>query len=860
MRFIVAMAWREVRASWRRLMLFFLCIALGVGATVSLRSFTRVFWGSLARDSRMLLSADVRIESGEAWTAEQGDIFARQSAAYGVSGQTRLLETQTVARAANDPEARPVLVELKGIEAGFPLRGEFRLAGGLRYSHDLVAGGGALVSGSLLERLHVGIGDRIIVGGAPLTVRGAIERMPGNALNFSPLPRVAADYQEVEAAGLTGFGSRVRYSWLFNVPDGQERAFTQALWREYGDRRIRGSIGSFHYIENWLSQSLSNIDGFLSLIGLAILVLGGIGIASVTRVFVQQRVRTVAILKSLGGRNRRVIGAYVALVFALSLAGSLLGLVVAKAITTGFAGYTSARLPLDVDPRLSPLACVQGVAVGVLVALLFALPPLLEIRDVKPILVLRQDAAVGRRRIDWLKIAAQVLLAAAVAALAGWQAGTYRDAALFVGAVAATAIVLNGAGATLMGVLARVHRPASRSSPQVGRASGGRRRSFVLRQGIGSLHRPGNQTRVTMFTIGLGALFVIAVRLFQVNVQHEYMLDLGALSADMFLIDVQPDQRAPVEAALQRLGATAVTLLPLSRARLVGLRRDPLNPNRVPANRIGGEFRVTHKPELGSNETILKGEFWPPSPSSRPEVSVETGLAEWLKLHVGDVLVFEMAGRRIDVPVTSIRQEDRRVRSLASLVRSDIVFRPGSLDALPHTYVGGARGPADGPARARLQNEVLAEFPGLTLVDALDDIEEVRRRIRDVSTGVSVLGGFVLACGILILVGAVAMTKMQRLYEAAVLKTLGAKRRVLLRITVVEYGVLGLLAGAIGSAASIGVTWALSRFGNRPLPWALHPWINVAGAVLTAAVVIVVGVLATFDVAARKPLAILREQ
>src|SRR4029079_14301652 len=204
---------------------------------------------------------------------------------------------------------------------------------------------------------------------------------------------------------------------------------------------------------------------------------------------------------------------------------------------------------------------VQGVAVGVLVALLFALPPLLEIRDVKPILVLRQDAAVGRRRIDWLKIAAQVLLAAAVAALAGWQAGTYRDAALFVGAVAATAIVLSGAGPALMGGLSRVRRL----------------RSFVLRQGIGSLHRPGNQTRVSMFTIGLGALFVIAVRLFQVNVQQEYMLDLGALSADMFLIDVQPDQRAPVEAALQRLGATAVTPPPPAGGRVAGGRGGPLS-------------------------------------------------------------------------------------------------------------------------------------------------------------------------------------------------------------------------------------------------------------------------------------------
>jgi putative ABC transport system permease protein len=843
MRFIAAMAWREVRASWRRLILFFVCIALGVGAMVSLRSFTRVFTGSLARDSRMLLSADVRVESPERWSPEQIDVLTRHGASPRVTGQARMLETQSIVRAAAHSDTRPVLVELKGLEPGFPLRGELRLAGGQPYTHALLEGGGVLVSSSLLERLQVKVGDRIIVGGAPFTIRGAIVRIPGNALNFSPLPRVAADVRDIEAAGLTGFGSRVRYHWLFNVADGEEQRFAEQVGREYGERRLRGSIGTFHYIENWLSNSLSNAEGFLSLIGLAVVVLGGIGIASVTQVFVRQRMRTVAILKTLGGRNRRVIAAYVAQVAILSLVGSLLGLVVAQAITSGFAGFASARLPLDVDPRLSPLACVQGIAIGVLVALLFALPPLLEIRDVKPILVLRGDIAGTRRRVDWLKAGAQLILGAAIAALAGWQSGTYRNAALFVSGLAATAVILQGAGALLMKSLAGLKR----------------QRSFVLRQGVGSLYRPGNQTRVTLFTVGLGALFVIAVRLFQVNVQSEYLLDLSGLSSDMFLIDIQPDQRESVVATLERLGATEVTLLPVSRARLVGIRRTALNPDRVPQNRIGGEFRVTFRAAPQSHERILEGAFWPAAVPPRPEVSVETGLAVWLKLRLGDVAVFDVAGRRIEAAVTNIRQENRRARSLSSLVRSDFVFRPGSLESAPHTYVGGAKGPAGAIPRARLQNAFLGRFPEQTLVDALDDIEEVRSRMRDIFTAVSVLGGFVLVCGILILVGAVAMTKMQRVYEAAILKTLGAKRRVLLRIALVEYGVLGLLAGAIGSAASIAVTWGMSKFGDRPLPWELHPGINLAGMLATAFVVVLVGLLATWDVAVRKPVGILRD-
>jgi putative ABC transport system permease protein len=842
MRFVVAMAWREVRSSWRRLVLFFLCIALGVGAMVSLRSFTRVLAAAVADNSRMLLSADVRVESATAWSPDHTALLTRHGSNPLVQGRTRMIETETIVRAAGRADARPVMVQLRGVEPGFPLRGQVRLQGGNPYSYALVASGGAVITKSLVDRLGVAVGDAISVGTLTLTVRGVAERVPGNALNFSPMPRLLVDYGVPEAAGLTGFGSRARFFWLFTVPDGQERSFAGGMGREFQAGRLRGGIGTFHFVENWITNSLSNVDGFLSLIGLAIVVLGGIGIASVTRVFVQQRVRTVAILKCLGGRNRKVIGAYAAQVVALSFSGSLVGLLVAQGITSGLAGFASARLPLDVIPRLSPLACVQGVVVGVLIGLLFALPPLLEIREVKPVLVLRQDTG-GRRRIDWLSIGAQALIAVAIAALAGWMAGTYRNAAIFVGGIFAAVAVLHLAGTLLMRLLSRVRRLPS----------------FALRLGVGSLYRPGNQTRVILFTVGLGALFILSVRLFQVNAQEEYNLDLSDLSSDMFMIDVQPDRRDAVEASLRSLGAADVRLIPVARARIAGVKRDPANSTRVPSERFGGEFRLTDRLALEPSEQVIEGRFWPGIPSTDPEVSVQDGIAGWMGLHVGDTLLFDVAGRRLEARVTSIRKLDRRARTLTSLVRADMLLRPGTLDGFPHTFVGAAKGPTDAAARARLQNTFLAQYPSTTLVDALDDIGEVRRRIADVSAAVSILGGFVLVCGMLTLVGSVAMTKMQRVYEAAVFKTLGAKRRMLVRVAVIEYGVLGLLAGIIGSGSSIAVTWVMSRWGNQPLPWRFHPGINLAGALLTAVLVMLIGVATTWDVAARKPLGILRE-
>jgi putative ABC transport system permease protein len=275
---------------------------------------------------------------------------------------------------------------------------------------------------------------------------------------------------------------------------------------------------------------------------------------------------------------------------------------------------------------------------------------------------------------------------------------------------------------------------------------------------------------------------------------------------------------------------------------------------------VSGEYRLSSRATLDASETITAGAFWDPAPATTPEISLEQGLAEWFAIETGDAMIFEIAGHRIEAPVTSIRRLERRVRSFTSLARVDVLFRPGVLERSPHMFAGALKGPADRAARARLQNRFIEQFPNVTLVDALDDIGEIRKRVDDISFAISILGGFVFVCGALILAGSIAMTKFQRLYEAAILKTLGAKTRVIIAMTFVEYGVLGLLAGVIGSAASIGVTWAMIRFGRSRITWHFQPSVNLAGVAATVVLVTVVGIAASWDVMMKKPLGILREE
>jgi putative ABC transport system permease protein len=842
-KFIFNMAYREMRASWHRLLFFFICIAIGVGSIVSLRSLIQNLNAAVGREGRSLLTADLQVTSNSAWTPEARAVLERYAALPAVEAATEMLETATMVRPADGGRGVTKMVELKAVQAPYPFYGALELRGGQRYEHALLRGRGVLVRESLLTQLGLAVGDQIKIGDLAFTIRGVIEKEPGNTLNaFSFGPRVLVDYDEARAAGLTGFGSRARYRALFKVRDGEAENLLKQIRADLQSQPLL-NVRSFRYSQDRLSESLVRVENYLSLIGLVVLVLGGIGISSVTRVFIQQKMKTIAILKCLGGDNRRVLGAYLAQVLALGLVGSLLGLALARLTTWLVPKYFAARIPFDVEYGLTWQAALQGLGIGILISLLFSLPPLLEIRRIKPILVLRSGEAAGRGGVDWLRLGAGVLLASGLLALAGWQAGSLRIGGIFLGGLAAAAFALNLVAALLIRSLRQVrHLP-----------------SFVLRQGVSSLYRPGNQTRIILLAVGLGAFFVLSVRLLQINLLDEFNLDLNSASADLYLIDVQKDQREGVAAAVERATGTAPRLIPTVRARIVGLndREINLDSPQTAENRglLGREYTLTYRPNLEENEKVVAGQFWGPGPGAEPEISIEEVISRDLKLGVGDTMTFDIVGSRVTGRVTSVRRVDWRNSRTGFLV----IFRPGALDEAPQMFISAIKGPPPGAARAQFQRDLVDQFPNVSVIDVFDIIEVARTIVGNVSLAVTFVGGFVLLSGVLILVGSIAMTKFHRLYEAAILKTLGAKKKLIVYIILVEYGVLGLLAGLVGSAAAVALTWAVSKYGLE-ITWRFVPSVNLLGVAATLLLVAAVGVLSSWDVMIKKPLGILRSE
>lgn len=856
MTFILNLARREMRSSWQRLFFFFICIAIGVGSIVALRSLLQNLKASVNSEARVLLTADVQVASNAPFTEESQRLLQTYYRNPGVVAHTEMLETATMVRPADSTSTfAPKMVELKAVQPEFPFYGEVSLSNGQRYDHALLKNRGALVRQAVLTSFNLQVGGQILINDQSFTIRGVIEREPGNTLNaFSFGPRVLIDYDDAAQIGLLGFGSRARYRVLFKTQDYAVNGLTTQMRQAFQSQPLI-TVRSFRYSQDRLSNSLTQVEDFLSLIGLVILVLGGIGISSATRVFINQKMKTIAILKTLGSNNRRVLAAYLLQVMLLGLLGSLLGLVLAKLTLLAVPAYFGDRLPLNIDFRLTWSAMLQGLGIGVLISLLFSLVPLLEIRRIKPILVIRSGLTDDTGAPSWwrdpLRVGVSLVAGAGLLALAGWQAGSLKIGAIFLAGLAAMTLVLNFAAWALMRAL--------RSLRQIP--------SFALRQGVNSLYRPGNQTRIILLAVGLGVFFVVAVRLLQVNLLNEFNLDLNNTQrADLYLIDIQRDQVAPLGAFIKEATGNAAPLIPTIRARISQINGREANPERAQVNDnrglLGREYVLTYRPKLDESETILAGTFWDGTPTpagDEAEISIEELLNKELGLELGDRITFDVLGKPVTARVTSVRRVDWRNARTGFLV----VFRPGALDNAPTMYVSALRGPKpgteNGNARAVFQRNLVERFPNVSVIDVYDIIEVARGIVENVSLAISFVGGFVFLSGLLILVGSIAMTKFHRLYESAILKTLGAKRQLIVVTLLVEYGILGLLAGALGSTAAIALTWVVSKYALQ-INWQFVPSVNLLGLAVAALLVMGVGVASSWDVLVKKPLGILRSE
>jgi putative ABC transport system permease protein len=838
------MAVRETRSSWRRLLFFFICIAVGVAAIVTLRSVIQSVRDVFGREARALIAADVLISTNREWTAAARDVIDRRLREAGATHRTETLETPTMVRPADGSRIVSRMVELRAIDAGFPLYGTVTLRSGTPYAHSILRDRGVLVRPELLTALSLEVGDTLMIGQAVFTIRDVITAEPGRRVgDFSLGPGVLIDARDLAATGLLSFGSRARRVILVRAPEGRVQPLVETLRADFRDEFVNAR--SFRATDDEIGRDFDRAENYLSMVGLVIVILGGIAVSSVTRVFVLQKMRSIAVLKCVGARSAQIIGVYLLQVVTLGLAGSLLGVALARAAIAGIplALGDSAPLLSGVEYGITWSAATQGVGVGVLVSLLFSVVPLLHIRLVKPSLLLRDESIGGGP--DWVRLAATVLVTAALVALTAWQAASLEVGLIVVAGFCGLAMVLQGTGRLLVKAIS----PMSSS------------RSFPLRHAVLHLSRPGNQTRVILLAVGLGAFFIVGVRSMQASLLEEFSLQTSQDSPDMFLMDIQRDQEEGVRAFLKGVAAGSgdFNLIPVLRARVTGVSGRETNLDSFEDVRARGslarEYTVTYRGHLQANEKIVAGSFWD-GPSSDAEVSVEEGIRERFRIDVGDTMRFDILGRVVTARVTSVREVDWRDSRSGGFM---FVFRPGVLEQAPQMFISPLKGP-DGPeARAKFQYELVQAFPNVSVIDFHEILTTIRDTMSKVTLAISVVGGLVLFSGVLILVGAVAMTKFQRVYEAAVFKTLGANTRTIARMLLFEYGVLGLLAGLVGSLGAVGLTWGVSRFALE-IPWRVSPGEHLAGVGATALLVAAIGVLSSLDVLRHKPLATLRAE
>ena len=834
-------AWRQARGARRHFIVFFVCVVLGVAALVSVGSFGATLNVTLAREAKALLGGDVELRSARPLP----DDGPRELAALQARGARVVGVRELVGMARRADNGRSVLVELKAPGREYPLYGRLATTPaeplGVLLEND-----GAVVQREALERLALRVGDRFALGSLLLTVRGVVETEPDRSASLVTLgPRVFVAPDTLERSGLLQFGSRVRYRTLVKLPpELAARELREDLARRISDPGVR--VSSFDEAQPGLRRFFTQLTMYLGLVGLASLLVGGIGVASSVSTFVRRQQPTIAILKALGADSRTIVATFLVQTQVIGVAGSLVGAAIGVALQPVLIAALACFVPFTLEARVDIFTIVRGMVMGTLTTLLCALWPLLDVRDVRASLVLRRevdDAAPIARRRPW---AAALPLLAGLAALSLWQAGSLKIGAIFLaaslGAVVALWLVARG-----LVVLAR--RLPGAPSP-------------AWRHGLGALRRPGGHPARVVVALGAGVMLLVAVALLEQNldaqIDHEQRRD----APSFFFIDIQPDQReAFARLVRETTGGSAPALTPVVRSRLAAIDGVPVTRAMVVAR--GGEARetafyytreyvLTWAAEPPAGNVITRGRWWDATPGA-PRVSVEDVMARQLSIDVGSRLTFDVQGVPIEAEVASLRKVDWQTLTTNFFV----VFSPGALDGAPATFVATARTPA--ATEAALQSAVVSAFPNVTAIPVRDVLERVGVVLGDIAIAIRVIALFTVGTGLTVMAGALASTRYQRLYESVVLRTLGATRGAVARAFAVEYGCLGAAAGVGGTALAAVLAWVVLRFVLET-PWRFEPLAMLTGVVLTVVLSVAIGFLATFRLLGAKPLPVLRRE
>jgi putative ABC transport system permease protein len=796
MSWVLRMAWRDSRGQRRRLLLYTGAIAVGIAALTGLRGLSRSMERNIDEQAAALLGADMEIESDAPFDTEV------ESVIDSIGGrQARLVELNSMVYLPRSDGTR--LAQVRALEGGYPFYGQLRTDPDSA-AHSWQATGGALVDDGLMLQFDAAVGDTIRVGYVSLPIVGRLLYVPGETSMRSDIqPRVFIPLRFLQETGLVLRGSRVEYKTYLRFDDGRDvEALAASLNERFGHRGI--DFDTVADRQRRLGRSLGNLYRFLGLGSFVSLLLGAVGVASAVHAHVQQKLETVAILRSLGATSRQALLIYLIQAGAMGLAGSLAGTVAGAGTLLVLPWLLADFLPADLADLqmvLSPLTFLEGILIGASVALLFAALPLLAVRRASPLLALRAsfeaEAEPGQSdRGMRLVIGALILLGTLL--LANLLAGRIDHALYFTGGTAG-ALGLLALAARLLRDGARRFFPSSWS--------------YVWRQGLANLYRPQNQTLLLLVSLGLGTFLVAALYTAQSSILAQLDRVGGDGQPNIVLFDIQSDQRQQVADFVQEMGLPLIQQVPVVSMHIAAVRGRPVGANAPPhSDRRRGnwaerrEYRVTYRRELADSEQIIAG-TWHGVAGDTVFVSLDQGVAASLGVTIGDSLVFDVQGVPVAAVVGSLREVDWQ-RIMPNFL---VVFPTGVLEPAPQFHVMVTRAD-DIAVRAELKSRAVRRFPNVSVIDLDTVLRTVDTILDKVSVVVRLMALFSIGTGLVVLVAVVSGSRFQRRRESALLRALGANRRQVGRILLVEYVLLGSLAGLTGLTLALVGGWGITRF------------------------------------------------
>jgi len=854
LRFVLALAVRESRASRRRLGLLVLAIAVGVGALVAINSFTDNLQESVRAQAQALLGADLSLSSGQPFSAKTESLL-RDLQAAGREGPERPRTARVTSFGAMAFFPRTTgtrLVQVTAAEPGYPFYGRIETAPAGEWER-LADRGGALVDASLLAALGASVGDTLALGEARFTVRGTVVNVPGDVgVRTAFGPRVFITAARVpETALLGGMGARGRYEAFLELPRGVPAQRLADRFRS-AFQAERVNLRTVSEDQSRMNETLSRLGRYLGLVALVALLLGGLGVASAVHVFIRRKLETVAVLRCLGARASVVLAVYLVQAAAIGFLGSLLGAGLGVLVQLALPRLLRDFLPVDVAWSPSVSAIAGGMALGLWVAGAFSLLPLLAVRRVSPLQALRRPYEEdGRPPRDGARLLALLALPLSVVGLSILQAGAVRTGLVFAGGIGTALLALWLAAFVLTRALRRFF-PS--------------RLSYPWRQGLANLYRPANQTLMVVLALGFGAFLLGTILIVQQNLLRDLRVDGGADRPNLVLFDVQPDQRAAVESLLRGEGLPVRPLVPIVPMRLQSVKGVPVT--RVLAGSASDdaarkrwafrrEYRSTYRDAPTASERVTAGTWWRPGEGRDAAVvpiALDTGVARELGVGVGDEIVWDVQGLAVPARVAALREVDW-ARFEPNFFA---VFPEGPLDQAPQTFVALTR-VDDAVRRGLLQRRLVETNPNVSTVDLAQVSQAIEGILDRVALAIRFMALFSLGAGGLVLVGAVAASRAQRVREAVLLRTLGATRRQILRVLLAEYATLGLLASASALVLATGAAYALVHFtfdSRFTLPGLGLLGLGTGVVILT----VTVGLFGSTEVFRRAPLEVLRAE